>query len=93
MRRLPHQGARHSTADHGDASDGVFLLHRSVLAGPRRPPPLVVASIESSDHPWEWSPFLSSLWKASLANGSLPTNGGTSTCLGLTHLHAQETGD
>jgi hypothetical protein len=26
MRRLPHQGARHSTVDHGDASDGVFLL-------------------------------------------------------------------
>jgi hypothetical protein len=26
MRRLPHQSARHSTADHGDASDGVFLL-------------------------------------------------------------------
>jgi hypothetical protein len=26
MRRLPRQGARHSTVDHGDASDGVFLL-------------------------------------------------------------------
>jgi hypothetical protein len=26
MRRLPHQGARHGTVDHGDASDGVFLL-------------------------------------------------------------------
>jgi hypothetical protein len=26
MRRLPQQGARHSTVDHGDASDGVFLL-------------------------------------------------------------------
>jgi hypothetical protein len=26
MRRLPHQGARHSTVDHGDASDDVFLL-------------------------------------------------------------------
>jgi hypothetical protein len=26
MRRLPHQGARHGTIDHGDASDGVFLL-------------------------------------------------------------------
>jgi hypothetical protein len=26
MRRLPHQGARHSTIDHGDAFDGVFLL-------------------------------------------------------------------
>jgi hypothetical protein len=26
MRRLPHQGARHGTVDHGGASDGVFLL-------------------------------------------------------------------
>jgi hypothetical protein len=26
IRRLPHQGARHGTVDHGDASDGVFLL-------------------------------------------------------------------
>jgi hypothetical protein len=26
MRRLPHQGARHGTVHHGDASDGFFLL-------------------------------------------------------------------
>jgi hypothetical protein len=26
MRRLPLQGARHGTVDHGDTSDGVFLL-------------------------------------------------------------------
>jgi hypothetical protein len=26
MRRLPHQGARHGTVDHGDAFDGVLLL-------------------------------------------------------------------
>jgi hypothetical protein len=26
IRRLPHQGARHGTVDHGDASDVVFLL-------------------------------------------------------------------
>jgi hypothetical protein len=32
MRRLPRQGARHGTVDHGDASDGVFfLLHLWVL--------------------------------------------------------------
>jgi hypothetical protein len=32
MRRLPHQGDRHGTIDHGDASDGVFfLLHLRVL--------------------------------------------------------------
>jgi hypothetical protein len=24
--RLPHQGARHGTVDHGNSSDGVFLL-------------------------------------------------------------------
>jgi hypothetical protein len=48
MRRLPHQGARHSTVDHGDASDGVFLLHLWVLPSRwlillRRSPPLSVA--------------------------------------------------
>jgi hypothetical protein len=31
MRRLPHQGARHSTVDHGDASDGVFLVLQGCL--------------------------------------------------------------
>jgi hypothetical protein len=36
--------------------------------------------------------FLSSLWMASQANGSLPANGGTSTYLELHHLHAQEMG-
>jgi hypothetical protein len=36
---------------------------------------------------------LSNLWTASWANDSLPMNGGASTYLGLTHLHAQETGD
>jgi hypothetical protein len=36
MRILPHQGARHSTVDHGDASDGVFLLlHLWVLPSRR----------------------------------------------------------
>jgi hypothetical protein len=45
MRRLPHQGARHGTVDHGDASDGVFLLlHLWVLPSSwvillRRSPP------------------------------------------------------
>jgi hypothetical protein len=36
MRRLPHQGARHSTVDHGDTSNGVFLLlHLWVLPSSR----------------------------------------------------------
>jgi hypothetical protein len=50
MRRLPHQGARHGTVDHGDASDGVFLLlHLWVLPSswaillPNDLPPLSLA--------------------------------------------------
>jgi hypothetical protein len=54
LRRLPHQGARHSTVDHGDASDGVFLLlHLWVL--PSRWAILLRRSPSS----------LSSLWMAS----------------------------
>jgi hypothetical protein len=95
MRRLPHQGAWHSTIDHGDTSDDVFLLLRGC---PGR------ASTSSSNCGCflrvEWSSlrmisllsFLSSLCTASQANGSLPANGGTPTYLGLNHLHAQEIG-
>jgi hypothetical protein len=62
MRRLPHHGARHSTVDHGDASDGVFLLlHLWVL--PWRWAILLRRSPSS----------LSSLWMASRLNGSLPS--------------------
>jgi hypothetical protein len=63
MRRLPHQGARHSTVDHGDACDGFFLLlHLWVL-------PLSGAILLTNDLP----PLLSlALWMASQANGSLP---------------------
>jgi hypothetical protein len=50
MRRLPHQGARHGTVDHGDASDSVFLLlHLWVLPSswaillPNDLPPLSLA--------------------------------------------------
>jgi hypothetical protein len=61
MRRLPHQGARHGTVDHGDASDDVFLLlHLWVL-------PSSWAILLANDLP----PLLSSLWMASRANGSL----------------------
>jgi hypothetical protein len=61
MRRLPHQGARHSTIDHGDAPDGVLLLlHLWVL-------PSSKAILLANDLP----PLLSSLWMASRANGSL----------------------
>jgi hypothetical protein len=61
MRRLPHQGTRNSTVDHGDASDSVFLLlHLWVL-------PLRRAILLANDLP----PFLSSSWVATLANGPL----------------------
>jgi hypothetical protein len=95
MRRLPHQGARHSTVDHGDASDGVFLLLCGCLGR---------ASMSSSTCGCflqvERSLLgmisllfsLSSLWTASRANGSPPANGGASTYLGLKDLHAQEMG-
>jgi hypothetical protein len=55
MRRLPHQGARHGTVDHGDASDNVFLLlHLWVL-------PSSWVILLPNDLP----PLLSSLWMAS----------------------------
>jgi hypothetical protein len=61
MRRLPHQGARHGTVDHGDASNGVFLLlHLWVLL-----------SSWTILVPNDLPPPLSSLWMASRANGSL----------------------
>jgi hypothetical protein len=42
MRRLPHQGARHSTAGHGNASDGVFpLLHLGASFELSDPPPKI----------------------------------------------------
>jgi hypothetical protein len=54
IRRLPHQGARHSTVDHGHPSDGVFLLLHLWVLPPRWSIPL------------SRSPFsLSSLWMAS----------------------------
>jgi hypothetical protein len=61
MRRLPHQCARHGTVDHGDASDGVFLLlHLWVI-------PSSWVILLANDLP----PLLSSLWMASRVNGSL----------------------
>jgi hypothetical protein len=52
--RLPHQGARHSTTDHGHPSDGVFLLlHLWVL------PSRWLISLRRS------ASSLSSLWMAS----------------------------
>jgi hypothetical protein len=60
IRRLPHQGARQGTVDHGHPSDSVFLLiHLWVL--PSRWLILIRRSPSS----------LSSFWMASRANGSL----------------------
>jgi hypothetical protein len=66
MRRLPHQGAGHSTVDHGIPSDGVFLLlHERVL------PSRWLISLRRS------SSSLSSLWMVSSANDSpFLSNGG-----------------
>jgi hypothetical protein len=76
MRRLPHQGARHGTVDHGDASDdGFLLLHLWVL-------PLSRAILLANDLP----PLLSSFCMASQANGDASSN------LGLNDLRVQEKG-
>jgi hypothetical protein len=82
MRRLPHQGARHGTVDHGDASDGVFLLlHLWVL-------PLSWAILLRRSRS-----SLSSLWMASRCEWlSLFANGGASTNLGLKILRVQGKG-
>ena len=95
MRRLPHQGARHSTVDHGDASNGVFLLLRGCLgrASTSSTTCGCLLRVERSFSQMISLRFsLSSLWTASRANGSLPANGGASLYLGLKHLHAQEMG-
>jgi hypothetical protein len=80
MRRLPHQGARHSTVDHGDASDGVFLL-------------LLLWVLPSR---WaillRRSPSLSSLWMASWCEWLSSTNGSASRTLGLKILRVQGKG-
>jgi hypothetical protein len=81
MIRLPHQGARHNTVDHGDASDDVFLLlHLWVLPSRWRSssedlPPLSLAC--------GWPPG---------ANGSPPANGGASRTLGLKILRVEGKG-
>jgi hypothetical protein len=81
MRRLPHQGARHGTIDHGDASYGVFLLlHLWVLPSSwaillRRSPPLSSLSMASQ---CEWL--------------SPSANGGASRDLGLKILWVQGKG-
>ena len=95
MRRLPHQGARHSTVDHGDASDGVFLLLRGCLGRALTSSSTCGCFLRverSSLRMISLLFFLSSLWTVSRANGSPPANGGASTYLGLHHLHAQEMG-
>jgi hypothetical protein len=81
MRRVPHEGARHSTVDHGDASDGVFLLpHLWLLSSSR-------AILLAND-----LPLLSLACGRSLGRITLSANGGASTYLGLKDLHAQERG-
>jgi hypothetical protein len=81
MRRLPHQGAAHITVDHGDASNGVFLLlHLWVLHSRwvilfRRSPSA-----------------LSSLWMATRCEWLSLANGSASRTLGLKILRVQGRG-
>jgi hypothetical protein len=81
IRRLPHQGARHSTIDHGHPFDGVFfLLHLWVLSlrwliPSRHLPPLSLAC--------GWPPG---------TNGSPPANGGASRAFGLKIFRVQGKG-
>jgi hypothetical protein len=73
MRRLPHQGARHSTVDHGDASNGVFLLLQGCLgrASTSSATCGCFLRVERSSLRMISLLFsLSSLWMASRANGS-----------------------
>jgi hypothetical protein len=101
MRRLPHQGARHSTVDHGDASYGVFLLLRGCL-GRASTSSTICGCFLRVEQSFLWIIsllfFLSSLWMDSRANGSLSlslsfsANYGTFTYLGLHQLHTREMG-
>jgi hypothetical protein len=95
MRRLPHQGTKHGTVVHGDASDGILLLlpgchgrtsTSSSTCG------CILQLERSFSRMISLLSFLSSLWTASHANGSLSlsANGGSPTYLGLQHIHAQE---
>jgi hypothetical protein len=74
MRRLPHQGARHSTVDHGDASDGVFLLLRGCRGRASTSSTTCGCFIrveQSFSRMTSLLSFLSSLWTTSRTNGSL----------------------
>jgi hypothetical protein len=82
MRRLPHQGARHSTVDHGDASDSVFLRFSSTCGCFLRV---------------EWTSLRTISLLFSLACGwplrrmaLCLANGGASSNIGLNDLRVQE---
>jgi hypothetical protein len=95
MRRLPHEVARDSTVDHGDASDGVFLLLRGCLGRASTSSSTCGCFLRverCSSRMISPLSFVSRLWTASRANGSPSVNGGASTSLGLHHLHAPEMG-
>jgi hypothetical protein len=84
MRRLPYQGDRNSTVDHGNASDGVFhLLHLWVLPSSRA---IFLANYLSPLH------SLACGWPLGWMALSL-ANGGASSNLGLKDLRVQEKGD
>jgi hypothetical protein len=71
MGRLPHQGARHSTVDHGDASDGVFLLLRGCLGRASTSSSTCGCFLQVERSFSRMISLLFSLLMASRANGSL----------------------
>jgi hypothetical protein len=81
MRRLPHQGARHSTVDHGDTSNGVFLLLHLLMLPSRWA--ILLRRCPSA---------VSSLWMASRCEWLSLANGGASRTLGLKILRVQGKG-
>jgi hypothetical protein len=96
MRRLPHQGAKHGAIDHGDASDGVFLLLwgcRGTASTSSFTCGRFLGLERSFSRMISLLFFLPMLWTTFRANGSLYANGSAHTYLGLHHLHAQEMGN
>jgi hypothetical protein len=95
MRRLLHQGTKHGTVYHDDASNGVFLLLLG-CRGRASTSSSTCGCLHGLEQPFSRMisllSFLYSLWTASRVNGSLPANGGVPTYLGLHHLRTEEIG-
>jgi hypothetical protein len=85
-----------STVDHGDASDGVFILFRGCRGRASTSSSTCGCFVRverSSSQMISILCFLSSLWMTFQVNGSPSANDGANINLGLHHIHAQEMGD